>query len=302
MGQWLNNFLALALLMTLVPELKAQSPTIKTRESDYKDADQFAHFGRRRKAVSAWQVHQLHNGALVIKLRTNATAINQLRKEGQIALADQKMLETAAMNKNLMDAFIKHYRFSKVYFIYSHSSDSLFHGVREGIFLDSTLTVNKSIVMPEAFYLVAETDRIYNSAIGFVPERLAPSQVERGNPTGGDALIVIKNKYGHQLKRPFPISAGESVVIKKVPPELKMNLFGATVSFNVGVANKLAGEETYSVFNGNKTKLQLSKLYSPLVLESIVNMFNDELNTYYNKCSPPPETSPLYSEMQPFFY
>lgn len=302
MGQWLNNLFAVVLLMAFVPTVKAQSPSIKTRESDYKDADQFAHFGRRRKVVSAWQAHQLHNGALVVKLRTNATAINLLRKEGQVALADQKMLETAAMNKNLMVAFLKHYKYSKVYFIYSHSGDSLFNGIREGIFLDTTLSVNKAIVMKEAFYLVAETDRIYNSTIGFVPEKIAHSQVERGNPTGGDALIVIKNKYGHQLKRPFPISAGESIVIKKVPTELKMSLFNTDVTFNVGVANKMAGEEAYSVFNGNKIKLQLSKLYSPLVLESIINMFNDELNSYYNKSSIPPETSPLYSEMQPFFY
>ena len=302
MAPWLNKLLLFVALAGLIPVASAQTPDQKTRELDYKDADQFAHFARRRKTVSAWQVHQLHSGALVVKLRTNAAAISILRKDGQAALADQKLLETAAMNKNLMLAFLKRYKFSKVYFIYSHSSDSLFNGTRSGIFIDTSLAVNPAIVMNEPFYLIAETDRIYNSTIGFVPESIAAEQTERGNPTGGDALIVIKNKYGHQLKRPFPHSAGESIVIKKVPPEINLFLYGASLTFNVGSANKIAGEEAYTEFNGHKIKLQLPKLYSPEVIETVIAIYNDELVSYYNKCSPPPETSPLYAEMKPFFY
>jgi len=301
MVHWLNK-LFLGLALCLFMPLHAQNPNENNREQDYKNPDQFVHFGKRRKAVGAWQVHQLHTGALVVKLRTNHRAIQLLRNDGQVAAADQKMLETAAMNKSLMLAFMKTYTFSKVYFIYSHSGDSLFNGIRQGIFIDTSLTINKNIIMTESFYLVAESDRIYNSSIGFVNEANAESQLEKGNPSGGDALIVVKNKYGHQLKKPFPFSAGNGIVIKKVPAEVPMFLFGTKVVFNVGQTNKVAGEEVYSNFNGHKLKLQLPKTYSPEIIEMIVSMFNYDLLNFYQRNSPPVENSPMHSEVKPFLY
>lgn len=301
MAHWLNKLLVGIALSLLMP-VQAQNPNENNREQDYKNPDQFVHFGKRRKAVSAWQVHQLHTGALVVKLRTNQRAIQVLRNEGQLAAADQKMLETAAMNKSLMLAFLKTYTFSKVYFIYSHSSDSLYNGLRKGIFLDTSLAINTSIVMNESFYLIAESDRIYNSSIGFVNEAIAEKQIEKGNPSGGDALIVVKNKYGHQLKKPFPFSAGNGIVIKKVPAEVPMILYGTNVVFNVGQTNKVAGEEVYSTFNGRKLKLQLPKTYSPEIIEMIVSMFNYDLLNFYQRNAPPVENSPMHTEVKPFLY
>jgi hypothetical protein len=57
--------------------------------------------------------------------------------------------------------------------------------------------------MTEKFYLLAERDYAYNSSIGFVPEDSASLAVERGNAVR-EMAVVVKNKYGHQLKRPFP--------------------------------------------------------------------------------------------------
>jgi hypothetical protein len=57
--------------------------------------------------------------------------------------------------------------------------------------------------MTEKFYLLAEKDFIYNSSIGFVKEDTAKYVKENGDRSI-EVAVVLKNKYGHQLKKPFP--------------------------------------------------------------------------------------------------
>ncbi len=183
---------------------------------DYKDNTQFEHFYKRRNAVSKWQINQLKNGALVVRLHNNKKLIDGLRKMGKADLATQKEYEMMAINKNIVLAFQKYYTFSKVYFFYSHHSDTLLNGTRSGIFLDSNLVVDPSIEMKEKFYLLAEKDDVYNSSIGYVREDTARFLKEIGNPSK-EAAIVIKNKYGHQLKDPFPFYVTNKSTITGTP-------------------------------------------------------------------------------------
>ncbi|HRD37790.1 MAG TPA: hypothetical protein PLC65_04095, partial [Bacteroidia bacterium] len=57
---------------------------------DYKDNSQFEHFYKRRTAISKWQINQLKNGALVVRLHNNKKLIESLRKMGKADLATQK--------------------------------------------------------------------------------------------------------------------------------------------------------------------------------------------------------------------
>lgn len=173
------------------------------RPQEYKDQEQFKHFFKRRQAVAKWQINQLKNGALVVRLHTNKTLVEGLRKMGKADLATQKEYEMMAINKNIVMAFTKYYTFSKVYFFFSNSSDNLLKGARSGIFVDTNLVVDAKIEMKEPFYLIAEKDDVYNSSIGFVKEDTAKFITEKGN-SSKEAAIVLKNKYGHQLKEPFP--------------------------------------------------------------------------------------------------
>jgi hypothetical protein len=173
------------------------------RPGDYKDNKQFHNFYKRRNIIAKWQINELKNGALVVRLHNNKNLIESLKKMGKADLAAQKELEMMAINKNILMAFTRYYNFSKVYFFFSSSSDTLLKGTRSGIFLDTNLVVDPKIEMKEKYYLLAEHDDVYNSSIGFVPEDTANLVKETGNPSK-EAAIVIKNKYGHQLKDPFP--------------------------------------------------------------------------------------------------
>jgi hypothetical protein len=143
------------------------------RPQEYKDQEQFKNFYSRRNEIGKWQINQLKNGALLVRLHTNKNVIESLKKMGKADLATRKELELMAVNKNIVMAFTRFYKFSKVYFFFSDRSDTLLKGARSGIFLDTNLVIDPKIEMKENFYLLAEQDDAYNSSIGFVKEDTA---------------------------------------------------------------------------------------------------------------------------------
>ena len=213
------------------------------RPKEYKDSKQFENFYKRRNAISKWQINQLKNGALVVRLQTNKTLIEGLRKMGKADLATQKEQEIMAFNKNMVMAFTRYYNFSKVYFFFSTNSDTLLKGARSGIFLDTNLIVNPEIEMKESFYLLAERDDVYNSSIGFIREDTAKFVKENGNASK-DASLVIKNKYGHQLKDPFPFFVTNKSTITGTPV-VNVMIGGVIIPVTVEKKNRLERHYAY---------------------------------------------------------
>ncbi len=163
----------------------------------------FKRFEKRRTYVSKWQIKELKEGAIIVRLPTNKLAIDKFRAIGNEEAAERKENETIALNKLYYRALSNYFKFCKVYFMYSSSTDSLLKGTRQGLFLDSNLVRNDSIKLDVAYYLFADKDVVYNSSIGLVPEAQALQVKEAGTPTK-QCFVVFKNKYGHQLKHPFP--------------------------------------------------------------------------------------------------
>lgn len=213
------------------------------RPQEYKDQAQFKDFYRRRNAVGKWQINQLKNGALCVRLHTNKNLIDGLKKMGKADLAAQKEQEMMAINKNIVMAFTRYYNFSKVYFFFSNHSDTLLKGARSGIFLDTNLVVDPKIEMKETFYLLAEKDDAYNSSIGFVKEEDAKLTKETGNASK-EAAMVIKNKYGHQLKDPFPFYVLNKSTITGTPV-VKVMIGGVIVPVQVEKKQRLERHYAY---------------------------------------------------------
>jgi hypothetical protein len=196
MAQLLSKLVVFCLLLVFCNATAQDKNESVYNPKDYKEGAQFKHFYKRRNEIAKWQINQLKNGALLVRLHNNKTLLESLRKMGKADLATQKEYEMLAINKNIMMAFKRQYNFSAVYFFFSSSSDSLLKGARSGIFLDTNLTVDPAITLKEKFYLLAEKDVVYNSSIGFVQEDTARAIKEIGNPSK-EAAIVLKNKYGH---------------------------------------------------------------------------------------------------------
>ena len=237
------------------------------------DQEQFKSFYKRRNAVGKWQINQLKNGALCVRLHTNKTLVEGLRKMGKADLATQKEYEMMAINKNIVMAFTKYYNFSKVYFFFSNHSDTLLKGARSGIFVDTNLVVDPKIEMKENFYLIAEKDDAYNSSIGFVREDTAKFVKEKGNASK-ECAMVIKNKYGHQLKDPFPFFVVSRSAVIGTP-----------------VVNVMIGGVMVPVKLDKKDRLERHYAY--------VNSLNKDLSGFYNQNKDYEVTDP---EIKPFLY
>ena len=300
----LNKLCFLLLLIWQGAFIHAQ--VIRLGDKDYKDEEQFEKFSKRRKMVAAWQISQLKEGALVVRLRTNHLLEEALIKKGKVRLAEEKRLETQAINMNTMRAYINHYTFSKVYFIYSNSSDTLLKGARGHIFIDTTLNVNPAIVMTEKFYLLAERDDAYNSSIGFLTEDSAKVQIEKGTAVK-EMAVIIKNKYGQQLKKPFPydISDVSSPRLKSFYVEY-VNIQGVSIPFNVSISRKTGsdgpekGSKSYN-YKGALTTLYIPKYLTYMRLSLVVDNLNNRLYEYY-KYSPRIDMNRLDPSIRPFLY
>ncbi|MFO0477528.1 MAG: hypothetical protein ACK50L_01940 [Bacteroidota bacterium] len=156
-----------------------------------------------RNKVAYAQINSLKRGALLVRLKTNNLAITKLKEAGNYDLATNLKRETDLENKIIISAYKKEFIFCPVYFFYSHSSDSVKKNNLSGIFIDSTLQVNPSIVCNATFYLIADQGELYNSSIEIIPESLAKKARESGD-FSRQASIIIKNKYFIQLHKPFP--------------------------------------------------------------------------------------------------
>lgn len=244
MVQMLNNKIASAFIFICLSVFGFSQEELETPNAkDYKEPKQFEKFNKRSAIVSAWQINQLKEGAIIVRLKTNKRLIDELLRQGNKELALEKQLEQYAINKNIFFAYKDNFNFCKVYFMYSNSSDSLLNGSRENIFLDSNLTIDPAIHMNEKFYMIAERDYGYNSSIGFVPEDSARTIVERGNPVR-EMAVVLKNKYGHQLKAPFPYLVKEK------------NFMDFQYDFPIKIVPAKDGRAASFIFDVNKTFLQ----------------------------------------------
>lgn len=276
--------------------------------TDYKEAKQFEKYNIRRNIISSWQINQLKQGAIVVRLKTNKKLIELLLKQGNNELALQKQLEQFAINKNTMAAFKDNLNFCKLYFINSNSSDSLLKGFRTGIFLDSALKIDASIIMDEKFYLIAERDYAYNSSIGFVTEDSAKYMIEKGNPVR-EMSIVIKNKYGHQLKKPFPYLIKEKNFMD-TPYDFPIMINSSnTIFFNVNKTflQDLKSNKTqlYSLSHSNSQaslkKVKVKKQFTYEKLSIDVELLNDNLTQFYKE-NPNPEKNKYFSDLKAFLY
>ena len=165
------------------------------------------------------------------------------------------------------------------------------------MFLDSMLVIDSSIVMKEKFYLLAETDNIYNSSIGFVKEEEARAQIERGSETTVDALIVLKNKYGHQLKHPFPYRAYADPLHRTIFPVYE-NAAPIIYDFYGGAGQK--NRKIY-IFEGTPLKITILKDFIYYYYYKYAGNLNAILFKYY-KNTDAPNLNEIDPKIKQFLY
>ncbi len=88
---------------------------------------------------------QLKNGCLFVRLATSQTKIDALKNFGKKELAEKVEKEQYLENIEIMNAFKNHYKFGRVYFIYSDASEKVMMSNIDSICLNDKLEVDYSI-------------------------------------------------------------------------------------------------------------------------------------------------------------
>ena len=301
MAPWLNKTILCLILFLCTVSVSAQEPSVTPEYKDYKNKDQFETFSKRRKKIAAWQIQQLKQGALVVRLKTNKRLIDALLAKGETELAQLKAAEQFVINKHTMMAYLRHIKFCKVYFIYSNSSDSLLNNIRQGIFLDTNLRINPDIRLTETFYLLAERDMAFNSSIGFVKEDSAKYVSEHGNPIK-EMGLVLKNKYGHQLKAPMPYyEQVKTYNIARVPGLCLFRSDGTYLWFAKSEGYTKSMLQSMYPDTQKIVELDIRKPFMPEKLALMVAMFNEKLFRFYKKAYSPIDYT-KDADVAPFLY
>lgn len=167
-----------------------------------------------RRRITARQINELRNGALLVRLKTSKPTIEALRKKGLHEKAKEVEQKQRLENINLIKAFHRYYNFSEVRFFMSNYSSKVRKGEFQNFFVNDSLVVDSSLVL-------RNTKHIYTAEFGHIePDtsshfshyelvqtgNFAFIQVPRFYGGGGPTFtaLVIKDKMFNQLYRPFP--------------------------------------------------------------------------------------------------
>ena len=166
-----------------------------------------------KREMSAQQIIDMKKAGLFVRIRDRHVQVASLRKYGQNEAADKVERERATLNKRIVKAFKRNFKFCPVYFFYSQDSKFIrlqqYDSVR---FVDSTLRYDSSIRPKHECYFTAELGTVapdtarYFGGYYLTETENGLEKKERYYKTsdaGFKALIIKSNEFV-QLSHPFP--------------------------------------------------------------------------------------------------
>ena len=205
---------SIVLLLAIALQASAQLPAHQSKRASLR---------QQSKIASEQQIKELHNGALLVRLRTRSNSINALRKAGKDWAADKIAERQALRNYEIVQAFRNHFDFCPVYFFFSSDSRSVAEQqFGEVHFLNDTLGHDPSISFDGGAYLTAEFANIEQDTMqrfSHYSTSTADNRSARyyGGPNFGFGALIIKSKQFAQLRDPFPyyVRTYDSLPIKR---------------------------------------------------------------------------------------
>lgn len=152
------------------------------------------------KELARYNIQQLKNGALLVRLDFRTKAIEILQQSGNREAANQLKQIRKKENKEIMAAFKEYFTFCPVYFFPMDSTNAMAQGKKGGYFLNDSLNVDPAISLKNTFFLVGEQGMLETS---LPPDKTRPDQEDVRRGLMSDALL-IRNKDLELLRNPFP--------------------------------------------------------------------------------------------------
>jgi hypothetical protein len=173
--------------------------------------DEIARQSDTPNIIAKRNINNLHNGILLVRLKTNSISINALKKMGNDERANRLTEQINKLNNTIINAFKTKFNFCPVYFFKSDESELVsnhnldkVHFVTTGLLADTTFKVSDKEITVGEFALVGS---------------------ENGN---GFEALIIKDEQFVMLLKPFPafVRTFEAIpTMRRTPGEVveKMN-------------------------------------------------------------------------------
>lgn len=189
---------------------------------------------------------RLHEGTLLVRLKTEEKKIAALESKGKTELAERTRSLRREQNLRIVDAFQKHYTFSKVVFFFNTDSRKVLEHQWEGIFLDNNLERDPSIRFDttQGFYIgeidVLEADTAKHADMPYWdPNTKKMEHTYYGSPSDfSRCALVIRDRNFIQLRRPFPYYVSceseqtSDMVVRTINTAIKPSVYQAVEKMN----------------------------------------------------------------------
>lgn len=189
---------------------------------------------------------RLREGTLLVRLKTDENKIAAFIKKGKKEQAEQTERIRRDLNLRIVDAFNKHYTFSKVVFFYSSDSKKVTEQQFGGIFLnnklerdpDISVDTNKGYYIGEIDVLEADTAKHADMPY-WDPNTKKIEHTYYGSQSDySRSALVIRDKHFIQLRRPFPYyvacesEKASDPLVKAVNTSIKPSVYKAVEKWN----------------------------------------------------------------------
>ena len=159
-----------------------------------------------QKKKSYEQIQTLKNGALLVSLKSKAKSIEALKKTGNYEEAKRLDSFQRKKNKEIIDAFRKHYDFSQVLFFYNDQIEDVANKRFEKVtFLNNNLQPDSSIRLNTQDYLLATYGITSRGEFTVTHKRTGETRTFTDASNISLNAIVIKDPELNELDRPFPV-------------------------------------------------------------------------------------------------
>ena len=164
---------------------------------------------KEKEDLAYQQIIDLHNNAILVRLKTSDNQINALKEMGRNDDAEEFRKKQFAINREIVNAFKKNFNFCPVYFFYSSSSYYIKHQQYNGHLLNDSLVADTSVKFNSNKAYIAEfdyldPDTIYSGRSLYDQKSYQSDSLLSLSTTHLTEALVLRNAYFTQLKQPFP--------------------------------------------------------------------------------------------------
>ena len=177
---------------------------IRTAVAQDEDTNNDANVSPTNAAKAKFQINDIKNRGIIVRLKTNKDRIAAYRKEGYIKAADKLDEKSKITNLLITYAFVTKWTYGPLYFMESQYTTKL---MQENILMAKTYDLERDTAIninKDSFYIVDFGDLMANVPLDPNNTIKNINKTQQSDIPVGGSYYVIKDHEQQQLQQPMP--------------------------------------------------------------------------------------------------